>query len=56
MGDAVDYVHKEEGKPDRLVRFCCASCIKTFKKDPAKYLAKLDEAEKAAAEKPVAKP
>ena len=56
MGDAVDYVHKEEGKPDRLVRFCCASCIKKFKKDPAKYLAKLDEAEKAAAEKPVAKP
>ena len=30
--------------------------MKKFKKDPAKYLAKLDEAEKAAAEKPVAKP
>ena len=56
MGDVVEYVHKEEGKPDRLVRFCCSSCIKKFKKDPAKYLAKLDEAEKAAAEKPAAKP
>ena len=27
----------------RRVYFCCASCIETFKKDPAKYLAKLDE-------------
>ena len=56
MGDVVDYIHKEEGKPDRLVRFCCSSCIKKFKKDPAKYLVKLDEAEKAAAEKPAARP
>ena len=56
MGDVVEYVHKEDGKPDRIVRFCCSSCIKKFKKDPAKYLTKLDEAEKAAAEKPAAKP
>ena len=54
MGDIVEYTHKEEGKPDRLVRFCCSSCIMKFKKDPAKYLAKLDEAEKAAADKPAA--
>jgi hypothetical protein len=44
MGGPVDYIHKEAGKPDRLVRFCCKDCIKDFKKDPAKYLKKLDEA------------
>lgn len=40
-GDVVDYVYK-----GRLVRFCCKGCIATFEKDPAKYLAKLDEAVK----------
>lgn len=44
MGDAIDHVYKQEGKPDRLVRFCCKDCIADFKKDPAKYLAKIDEA------------
>ena len=44
MGGPVDYVHKEPGKPDRLVRFCCKSCIKDFKKDPAKYLKQIDAA------------
>lgn len=44
MGGPVDYIHKEAGKPDRLVRFCCKDCIKDFKQDPAKYLKKLDEA------------
>jgi hypothetical protein len=51
MGGPVDYIHKEDGKPDRLVRFCCSSCVKKFKKDPAKYLAKLDAAIAAAAGK-----
>ena len=46
MGGPYDYVHKEEGKPDRLVRFCCEGCVKRFKKDPAKYLAKIDAAAK----------
>lgn len=46
MGPPVNYVHKEEGKPDRLVRFCCKSCIRDFKKDPAKYLKKIDDAVK----------
>jgi hypothetical protein len=54
MGGPIDYIHKEEGKPDRLVRFCCSSCVKKFKKDPAKYLAKLDAAAAAAAAKPAA--
>jgi hypothetical protein len=44
MGAPVDYIHKEAGKPDRLVRFCCKMCIAKFKKDPAKYLKVLDEA------------
>ena len=44
MGEPVDYIHKEDGKPDRLVRFCCKPCIKDFKKDPAKYLKAIDDA------------
>lgn len=44
MGGPVDYVHQEAGKSDRLVRFCCGSCIKAFKKDPAKFLAQIDRA------------
>ncbi|MDH3584346.1 MAG: hypothetical protein OER86_09040 [Phycisphaerae bacterium] len=35
------YDHKHEG---RLVRFCCEACIDDFNKDPAKYLAKIDQA------------
>jgi hypothetical protein len=38
------YVFKHEG---REVQLCCESCKKDFKKDPAKYMKKLDEAEKA---------
>jgi hypothetical protein len=49
MGKPYDYVHKEDGKPDRLVRFCCKGCLPDFKKDPAKYLKRLDEAEAKAA-------
>lgn len=52
MGDSVKYVHKEAGKPDRVVRFCCEGCIDDFKKEPAKFLKKLDA---AAAKKPAAK-
>ena len=44
MGDAINYVYKQEGKPDRLVRFCCKDCRKDFDKDPAQYLKKIDEA------------
>ena len=36
------YVFKHEG---REVQLCCKSCLKDFKKDPAKYLKKIDEAE-----------
>ena len=40
MGKPVVYVH--EG---REVKFCCKDCVKDFKKDPAKYVKKIDEAE-----------
>ncbi len=40
MGKPVMYVH--EG---REIKFCCKDCIKDFKKDPAKYVKKIDEAE-----------
>jgi len=38
------YVLKYKG---REVHLCCGSCEKDFKKDPTKYLKKLDDAEKA---------
>ncbi len=49
MGDAIKYTHREAGKPDRLVLFCCEGCIEDFKGDPAKFLAKLDAAAKGKA-------
>ena len=39
MGIPLDYVYN-----NRLVRFCCPSCLKDFQKDPQKYLQKLDKA------------
>jgi YHS domain-containing protein len=39
MGEPVDHVYA-----NRLVRFCCAGCVKGFEEDPAKFLAKLDKA------------
>ena len=39
MGDPFVYVH--EG---REIKFCCKGCLKDFKKDPAKYVKKIDEA------------
>ena len=39
MGDPVVIVH--EGQE---IKFCCDSCVPKFKKDPGKYLSKLDHA------------
>ncbi len=48
MGKPVNIIYK-----NRLVRFCCPDCVPDFKKDPAKYFKKLDEAaQKKAADKP----
>lgn len=51
MGKPADYIYRQAGQPDRLVRFCCKMCVAKFKKEPAKYLAQL-----APAPKPEAKP
>lgn len=44
MGPPINYVYKEAGKSDRLVRLCCKGCIKKFNKEPAKYLKMIDDA------------
>ncbi|MBI4626004.1 MAG: hypothetical protein HY736_22635 [Verrucomicrobia bacterium] len=44
MGEAFKYVHKEAGKPDRVILLCCDGCVDDFKKEPAKYLKILDDA------------
>jgi hypothetical protein len=49
MGPPQDYVYRQEGKPDRLVRLCCNHCVRDFKKDPAKYLKAIDDAAAAKA-------
>ncbi len=49
MGKPVEYLYKQAGKPDRVIQLCCKDCIADFEKSPAKYLAKLDAAEAAAA-------
>jgi YHS domain-containing protein len=40
MGDP--YVYEYEG---REIKFCCKGCVKDFKKEPAKYIKKIEEAE-----------
>ncbi len=35
----------------REIKFCCQSCLKDFNKEPAKYIKKLEKAEKKAAKK-----
>lgn len=49
MGKPFEVTYKQAGKPDRKVLLCCSNCEEGFLKDPAKALAKLDAAEKAAA-------
>ena len=49
MGDAIPFVYKAAGKPDRVVFFCCEGCIDDFKADPAKFLKKVDDAAKGKA-------
>lgn len=44
MGDVITYTYKAADGREREVRFCCKKCVKTFEKDPAKYLKILDEA------------
>ena len=41
-GHGKPYVFTHEG---REIKMCCKSCLKDFKKDTAKYIKKLDEAD-----------
>ena len=54
---AVNYVHKEEGKPNRLVRLHSDWCVRDFRKNPEKYLHQIDQAadSKSATETPATK-
>jgi hypothetical protein len=50
MGAPYVFIYKDpkiKNDPGREVRLCCPSCLKDFKKDPAKYLKKIDDAAKA---------
>jgi hypothetical protein len=47
MGEAVGYIHRAAGKPERVIFVCCEGCIDDFKAEPAKYLKKVDDAAKA---------
>ena len=44
MGEPYVLMFKQDGKPDREVRFCCEMCVARFNSNPAKYLAQLDAA------------
>lgn len=44
MGEPFPYVYKNQ-----LVLFCCGNCVKTFEKEPAKYLSMIDAAKAPAA-------
>lgn len=48
MGQPIDFIYQQPGQKDRLVRFCCKDCERDFRKDPAKYLGKIDEAKESA--------
>ena len=45
----LDYVYRQAGKPDRLVRLCCGHCVPDLKKEPGKYLKLIDDAAAAKA-------
>jgi hypothetical protein len=44
-GDMKPYVFTHG---DRQIKLCCESCLKDFKKDPAKYVKKIEAEEKKA--------
>jgi hypothetical protein len=41
MGDPYEIVVRTADGREQLVRFCCKGCVKDFKRDPGKFLAKL---------------
>mgnify|MGYP003625555365 CR=1 FL=1 len=49
MGQPIDFIYRQPGKDDRLIRMCCKDCIRDFRKDPEKYLKEIDAAKAASA-------
>jgi YHS domain-containing protein len=47
-GMGKEFVFTYEGQE---IKLCCKSCLKDFKKDPAKYMKKIQEAEAKAKDK-----
>jgi hypothetical protein len=47
MGPPQNYIYRQEGQADQLVRLCCNHCVRDFKKSPAKHLKIIQEAAKA---------
>jgi hypothetical protein len=47
-GMGKEFVFTHEGQE---IKLCCKSCLKDFKKDPAKYMKKIQEAEAKAKNK-----
>lgn len=45
MGDPYVFTHR-----GREIKLCCKSCLKDFNKEPAKFIRKLEEAEKGKAD------
>jgi hypothetical protein len=44
-GKSPEYVYRQSGKPDRLIRFCDEEeCVVSFEKGPEKYLKVIDNA------------
>ena len=43
MGETINALYG-----DRLIRFCCKGCLRSFNKNPAKFLPKLDSPAKSA--------
>lgn len=44
MGETIDTLYQGQ-----LIRFCCKGCVKSFNKNPDKYLKEIDAAKKPAA-------
>jgi hypothetical protein len=47
-GMGKEYVFTQDGQE---VKLCCKSCLKDFKKEPAKYIKKIEEAQAKAKDK-----
>lgn len=56
MGKSPEFIYRVAGQPDRLVIFCCEGCEDDFNQSPAKFVAKLDAAAKAAPAKKTGAP